>query len=550
MKVYTAAGSTLELDGKLGQGGEGQVLGMVGFPNRVAKVYLSDAPAHQRKVEAMASIWPRVEQLPDLEGVAWPMAALYSDPGRRQLVGFGMRRMEVRGTFAQLHQYPPGAGATLSHREKALAVADLCRTVEALHDLGQVVGDLNDSNVVLLTNGRVGLVDVDSFHACVTGVTYRCDVCMSGYMAPELIGAVRGTDFAHCPNKTFTPETDNFSLAVHAFRMLMNGAHPFHCAALPTAHGSVPAPLPLEKRVERGETPFLKHVAGATTAPFAPSYDALPGYLRAAFQRAFVDGARKPSARPTGAEWAALLERYSHELVTCRVDKTHAYHQGLRACPYCEADHAAMSRALAPAGAWSGSGGGAPRVAPSLRKPVATPMPAGTAVAAVASATGGAPTVLTGQSKLGYWLGLLVGAAALALWLAGPSGPAMTWLQDLWGEVPDFVGPTLGIALGLGALCGGWFWNDGRTLESQLKAAALGVVCCGVVLAFLALGAAALDDPDALVLMAAMGFFIWCLVRHPRLAIALIVLGLLTAFLDALKRERRHVPSAASAHVL
>ncbi len=534
MKVYTAAGSTLELDGKLGQGGEGQVLGMVGFPNRVAKVYLSDAPAHQRKVEAMASIWPRVEQLPDLEGVAWPMAALYSDPGRRQLVGFGMRRMEVRGTFAQLYQYPPGAGATLSHREKALAVADLCRTVEALHDLGQVVGDLNDSNVVLLTNGRVGLVDVDSFHACVTGVTYRCDVCMSGYMAPELIGAVRGTDFAHCPNKTFTPETDNFSLAVHAFRMLMNGAHPFHCAALPTAHGSVPAPLPLEKRVERGETPFLKHVAGATTAPFAPSYDALPGYLRAAFQRAFVDGARKPSARPTGAEWAALLERYSHELVTCRVDKTHAYHQGLRACPYCEADHAAMSRALAPAGAWSGSGGGAPRVAPSLRKPVATPMPAGTAVAAVASATGGAPTVLTGQSKLGYWLGLLVGAAALALWLTGPSGPAMAWLQDLWSEVPDFVGPTLGIALGLGALCGGWFWNDDRTLESQLKAAALGLACCGVVLAFLALGAAALDDPDALVLMAAMGFFIWCLVRHPRLAIALIVLGLLTAFLDAL----------------
>lgn len=534
MKVYTAAGSTLELDGKLGQGGEGQVLGMVGFPNRVAKVYLSDAPAHQRKVEAMASIWPRVEQLPDLEGVAWPMAALYSDPGRRQLVGFGMRRMEVRGTFAQLYQYPPGAGATLSHREKALAVADLCRTVEALHDLGQVVGDLNDSNVVLLTNGRVGLVDVDSFHACVTGVTYRCDVCMSGYMAPELIGAVRGTDFAHCPNKTFTPETDNFSLAVHAFRMLMNGAHPFHCAALPTAHGSVPAPLPLEKRVERGETPFLKHVAGATTAPFAPSYDALPGYLRAAFQRAFVDGARKPSARPTGAEWAALLERYSHELVTCRVDKTHAYHQGLRACPYCEADHAAMSRALAPAGAWSGSGGGAPRVAPSLRKPVATPMPAGTAVAAVASATGGAPTVLTGQSKLGYWLGLLVGAAALALWLTGPSGPAMAWLQDLWSEVPDFVGPTLGIALGLGALCGGWFWNDDRTLGSQLKAAALGLACCGVVLAFLALGAAALDDPDALVLMAAMGFFIWCLVRHPRPAIALIVLGLLTAFLDAL----------------
>lgn len=528
MKVYTAAGSTLELAGApLGKGGEGQVLPMAGFPNRVAKIYLADEPGRQAKIEAMASLSSRVEAQHELDGVAWPMAALYADPACQRLAGFGMRRMEVRASFGALYQYPASPRARLSHREKVAVLVDLCRTVEALHGFGQVVGDLNDNNVVLLTSGRVGLVDVDSFHACVTGTTYRCEVCMSGYMAPELIRAVHGTDFAHCPGDTFTAETDNFSLAVHVFRMLMNGAHPYHCAALPAADGSVPAPLPLEKRVERGETPFLRRVAGVTTPPFAPAYDALPSYLRAAFERAFVKGTRDPSARPTGAEWAALLERYGRELVTCSTDKSHAYHQDQKHCPYCAADQKAASRALAPAGGTTlrGRGGG------SLKQPAAAPMPGGGAIAA---AVGTSPSVLTGQSKAGYWLGLLGGAAALALWLVGSSGPMMLWLEGLWGEVPGFAGPTLGISLGLGALFGGWLWDGERTLGSQLKALGLGVALCGLVLGVLVLGQAMLTDPDVFAVVVAVVIFIWCLVKHPKLTIALIVLGLLVAFLDGL----------------
>lgn len=79
-----------------------------------------------------------------------------------------------------------------------------------------------------------------------------------GYVAPELIKACKGTTYADCPGPTFTEETDNFSLAIHCFRMLMNGCHPFICQRQLKRAGSAPAPKSTDKRIECGETPFSR----------------------------------------------------------------------------------------------------------------------------------------------------------------------------------------------------------------------------------------------------------------------------------------------------
>lgn len=340
MIVYTASGTALELvEPPLGRGGEGAVYRLAAFPKRVAKIYTSDAESHRSKIEAMASLADAVAARPALANVAWPMAALYADPKARRFVGFGMRAVEEAFGMDELHEYPAPAGVRVSMREKVDYLIGLASVTDELHSLGQVIGDFNDNNLSMTKRGRkVAVVDVDSFHATIGGRTYRCEVCMSGYMAPELVRAVRGTTFRDCSGPTFTKETDRFSLAVHVFRMLFNGAHPYHCASVPGPRGSVRAPLPLEKRVEQGSTPFFKNVPGAKVPPFAPAVSEFPDYLQELFRRAFVEGQTDPARRPTAAQWVRALTRYRRELVQCKVGPLHWHVPGASGCPYCAAD--------------------------------------------------------------------------------------------------------------------------------------------------------------------------------------------------------------------
>ena len=184
----------------------------------------------------------------------------------------------------------------------------------------------------------VCFIDVDSFHFKSGGKTYKCEVCAPGYVAPELIKACKGTTYADCPGATFTEETDNFSLAIHCFRMLMNGCHPFICQRQLKRAGSAPAPKSTDKRIECGETPFFKSIPNYTTPNYAPDISSLPPYIRDLFKRAFVDGHSNPKARPTPSEWKKALMRFRNELTHCKHNHTHYYWNANGSCPYCEAD--------------------------------------------------------------------------------------------------------------------------------------------------------------------------------------------------------------------
>jgi DNA-binding helix-hairpin-helix protein with protein kinase domain len=417
MYVYTDNGVEIELvEPPLGRGGEGSVYRMKGFDRRVAKIYTKDAAARRPKIEAMCSVSETIAADPRLERVAWPLGALYLDPERRQFAGFGMRRIDAACSMSDMEEYPPPPKCTATLAEKIDALVELAEITQALHDHGQTLGDLNDDNIVRCDDGHVGIVDADSFHARVNGTVYPCMVCMPGFVAPEVLRTCKGNDFASGGPNIFNECTDDFSLAVHIFRTLMNGAHPYHCVARRVGNQSAPAPVSIDKRVMRGESAFFGTAPNCDAPKFAPRPDIFPTDVQRAFRQAFVDGGKNPDARPTAERWARILKDYRRQLTRCSHNHGHWYLESLASCPYCSAETAA-TKPLASASAATSA---AKPVSNKTAQPVATnaaatkPAPAKKA----ASTTSLAPT---GTMNPFYW------------WLASLVGTFCTWFALVMG---------------------------------------------------------------------------------------------------------------------
>ena len=333
--AYTKGKTKLSLS-FLGSGAEGAVYEIIGHPNRVAKIYHDES---SDQIDAMVAISQsftfRSANLSD--DIAWPLSPLYDKLGN--FVGFGMNRITATTELDDLYVYPSKNNSAVTIKDRVTCLISLCDVIGRLHQSGQIFGDFNPNNIKIKPDWTVSFVDADSYHVRKSGKEYRCVVCAPGYVAPELIRACKGTTYADYPGVTFTRETDHFALAIHIFRMLMNGCHPYTCERHLKRTGSAPAPKSTDKRVESGETPFFKSIPNHVAPRYAPDISALPPYLRDLFRKAFVDGHLNPMMRPSASEWKSALIRYSSELTECRSNHAHYYWKGNGSCPYCIADN-------------------------------------------------------------------------------------------------------------------------------------------------------------------------------------------------------------------
>lgn len=342
MIAYTVNHTMLTLkDPPLSSGGEGTVYEIQGYPKRVAKIYHdpADAKTREEKISAMVNISNdytfRNANLS--QDIAWPLSPLYDST--HNFIGFGMARISATTELDDLYVYP-SKNQTVNMKEKVKILISLCDVIDRLHGTGQVFGDFNPNNIKVKSDSTVSFVDADSYHVRSGIQEYRCVVCAPGYVAPEVIKACKGgITYADCPGSTFTKNTDHFALAIHVFRMLMNGCHPFICERYVVHGGSTPAPKPMDKRVESGETPFFKTIPNYTTPHYAPDIKAFPSYIRDLFKQAFVDGHTNPNSRPNAMTWKTALARFEGELVKCNHGNNgHYYWKDYHTCPYCEAD--------------------------------------------------------------------------------------------------------------------------------------------------------------------------------------------------------------------
>jgi WD40 repeat protein len=331
-------------------GGEGAIYEVPYYPNLVAKVYHAQRRTPERiaKLQIMVA-HPPVNPTEHLNhpSIAWP-TELLRDTATNQLVGFVMPRVqkmlplsEVYNPRARRRQLP-----LFNYRYLVRTARNLCAAVQAVHQAGYVIGDLNESNVLVSDQALVTLVDADSFQVRdpETGVVYRSLVGKPEYTPPEL----QGCSFADVDRQ---PEHDAFALAVLIFRLLMEGFHPFD-----GVYGGRGEPPEMGARIRNGYFPYARGRTGIEPSPLAPPFEMLHPNLQALFVRCFEEGHRNRSVRPRVEDWLEALEGAEDALQQCGRNEQHYYWGHLAGCPWCARQQALGGRDPFPSRASVSSG--------------------------------------------------------------------------------------------------------------------------------------------------------------------------------------------------
>ena len=336
-------------DTPLSDGGEGTIYRVLGGTDKkVAKIYKPGVITNElaEKLMLMLKVPPDKNVLTQ---VAWPLDLLYGANG--QACGFIMPQLRINAELGDVYKYNPNdpkKTLPISIQQKIVVAQNICAVITAVHNAGYIFGDFNPRNIALdMHTGTVAFLDTDSYHVTnpTTNKVYRCNVCAPGYAAPELLAACsahtsrnpgdKSNIYAKTPLPTFTKETDNFALAIHIFKLLMNGYTPF--GGIPekdsvsqASPGTGDAPV---RRDNYCFKPGYKHQAAAILP-----LGAFPQKIGDLFTGAFIVGKTDPRQRPVAREWHSALGEYQKNLLQCPNNPLHQYDKRNANCPYCEAD--------------------------------------------------------------------------------------------------------------------------------------------------------------------------------------------------------------------
>ncbi len=334
MIVYDAARKPVTLGPEISRGGEGTVYPvypLAANSGLIAKLYARPPQDYADKLAWMALHPPNDPGLvagassgTTHASIAWPLNLLYNPPG--QFAGYVMPR--VTNAAALLSVFNPRTRArtlpNFNWQYQHRTARNLAKALKALHDSHYVVGDLNESNVLVTPTALITIIDTDSFQVHAHGRMFYCPVGKPEYTPPEL----QGKTFRDEPRK---PEHDSFGLSVLVFQLLMDGSHPFRAQWF--GAGDPPS---IEERIRQGLYPYAD-IARSPVAP-PPNTQPLsvlhPGVV-ALFDRCFIDGHNDPSRRPTAGEWDDALADAEKALIEC--PGKHIYSKHLRSCPHCDA---------------------------------------------------------------------------------------------------------------------------------------------------------------------------------------------------------------------
>ncbi len=303
MIVRDSRNRPVPLGRRIGGGGEGDVFAVTGQTGLIAKIYTAPTREAGEKLARMVARPPgEREGIDGHVNLAWPSELLYGTGNTTSPIGFLMPH--VARAVPLLEVFNPRLRASVlpdfDRRYLFRTARNLAAVLATLHQAGYVVGDVNESNILVSPSALVSFIDCDSFQVQATRngsvVTYPCPVGKLEYTAPELQGKIFRQEMRQ-------PEADRFGLGVLIFQLLMEGRHPF--AGTWTGSGEPPS---VGEKIRRGCFPY----ADKPVCPIEPPLNAallatLPPDVAALMRRCFIEGHRQPSRRPTPERWRDTL---------------------------------------------------------------------------------------------------------------------------------------------------------------------------------------------------------------------------------------------------
>ncbi len=303
MNVYDSRNRPLTLGRRIGGGGEGDVYALASSVASVAKIYTKPTAEAGEKLARMIDRPPSGRMGANGHvNLAWPSELLSARGRGGTPIGFLMPH--VAGAVPLLEVFNPRLRArTLPNFDRRYLVRtarNLAAVLATLHQAGYVVGDVNESNILVTPSALVSFIDCDSFQVQATRagrvVTYPCPVGKLEYTAPELQGKVFSQEVRHA-------EADRFALGVLIFQLLMEGRHPF--SGTWTGSGEPPS---VEEKIRRGCFPYADTpTCPIVPPPNAPALATLSPVVADLVRRCFIDGHRQPSRRPAPETWRDTL---------------------------------------------------------------------------------------------------------------------------------------------------------------------------------------------------------------------------------------------------
>lgn len=321
--LYDGNGSSYRLAREIGRGAEGAVWSMEGHGDRLAKVYLRGMDnAQAAKITTMCRL--RTEALNNIS--AWPMSLLMSSRGGKP-AGLLMRKVSdsqpihnLYGIKSRLRTFPEAQLPFLIH-----VAANAARAFATIHSAGQVVGDVNHSNLMVARNGTVAMIDCDSFQITDGQKVFYCEVGVPEFTPPEL----QGTSFR---NIMRTAQHDAFGLSILIFYLLFLGRHPF-MGVYNRASDDI---MSLDQAIGQYKFPYMFGLTSTDVKlpSFVPRLSDYPTELGHLFVRSFTKEAIS-KGRPAAAEWVTALTKLSQALKTCTINPNHQFFAGLSGCAWC-----------------------------------------------------------------------------------------------------------------------------------------------------------------------------------------------------------------------
>ena len=301
----------VQLGSQINQGGEGKICRIVGDQSRVAKIWR--VPNRERAIKLIATIKNTPVPVSARQNIryCWPQDVLTDG---KNIVGYIMPAVNTN-EFRQSQEFfnetlrkdtETTLGVTITEKTLVTAARDLCAAVAEIHAAGHVIGDVNEKNILINSDGTVRIVDIDAIQIYdpETSETHRCTVGRDEYTPPRLQG--QSLDLVDR-----TQDDDCFGLAVMIFKLMMGGRHPFTSRLSRDDDNAITG---IDEKIKNEYFPYnqddtVPDQYKVAVEEYKQAWDNSRDQIRTLFLQTFDPFETRNRPRPTATEWREELDR-------------------------------------------------------------------------------------------------------------------------------------------------------------------------------------------------------------------------------------------------